>query len=297
MRDVAVKLSIGEQRIRTRSEAYIMRSMAPHPAVLPVLRFEESAESTMLVTPLATGGDTLKLMQARELLPLPAQHARDLFAQLVDALSHVHKNGFVHRDIKCENILLTGPLRRQVLLADFGFAARWSENSQLSEPWGSLHYSSPEIAANRSYKGPEVDVWSLGVVLYAWSTGRLPFGNCTEDEMRERIVAGSYALPASLGPDLADLIKRMLTREPEKRITLPEVMRHAWLTPNKSIVGSVARSASDPIRTPHTNAAIATQLHVPPTTHQQVHSSVEVATTRPSTKLAKVLAKLLFRKR
>ena len=128
-------------------EAETMASIQPHPNILRLVSFEKlGQEATLLATPLATGGDSLKLMQQRNLAPLPETDARGLFSQLMSGIKYLHDTGIVHRDIKCENLLLTGAQRRSLVIADFGFAAKWKKGEKsLSEPWGSLHYSSPEI--------------------------------------------------------------------------------------------------------------------------------------------------------
>lgn len=166
----------------------------------------------------------------RNCVPLPEDDARLLFSQLAAAVDHLHRCGFIHRDIKCENVLLSGLRNRTVLLADFGFATRYVKGERsLVDPWGSLHYSSPEICARVPYEGPEVDVWSLGVVLFAWTTGRLPFAGDTEGEMQQRIRAGSYLIPAALSDDLTALISGMMNVDRSTRLSLLEIRRHPGL--------------------------------------------------------------------
>lgn len=123
-----------------------MAAISPHENVLPLLSFKNADDYTLLATPLATGGDTLRLMQSRNLVPLPEADTRGLFVQLMHGIRHMHNAGIVHRDIKCENLLLTGPTRRALLIGDFGFATRYTPGTKaLKDAWGSLHYSAPEI--------------------------------------------------------------------------------------------------------------------------------------------------------
>jgi 5'-AMP-activated protein kinase catalytic alpha subunit len=149
----------------------------------------------------------------------------------------------VHRDIKCENILLTGTSRRTVLLADFGFAARYVKGKNaLSESYGSLYYSSPEIVEQVAYEGPEVDVWSMGVVLYSWASGRLPFGG-TKEEIAARIKSGSFMMQTSFSQQLRDLISRMLDVNPASRATIADIRKHEWFTASTVKAGMPANTS------------------------------------------------------
>lgn len=246
--EVAVKVIVDEHaRECAAHEAEIMESIPSHCNLLPLLSFKSKSTYSLLVLPLATGGDSLKYMQSRGCTPLPEADARSLFIQLVNGVEHMHKSGFVHRDIKCENILLTGPRRRTVQLADFGFATSYRAGEQsLNEAWGSVHYSSPEIIAERSYEGPEIDVWSMGVVLYAWVTGRLPFGGNTDSELRTRICNGFFSLPTTLSPEITNLINGMLTVDRSKRFSIDEIRQHRWFAVDTSAPSNLPRAPTQP---------------------------------------------------
>ena len=243
--EVAVKISFGREADATEREAAVMALIPPHPNVLSAVDFQSEATHTVLAMPLATGGDTLKFMMERNCTPLAESEVRGLFSQLLDAVEHIHRNGIVHRDIKCENLLLTGARRRHLLLADFGFAAHFKPSQKLSESLGSLHYSAPEIVNQVAYDGTAVDVWSMGVVLFAWATGRLPFGGATEAETEARIRAGVFAVPHSLSPELAALIHGMLTVDPAKRLTVADIRNSPWMATEAPAQGHT-RSNSEP---------------------------------------------------
>lgn len=170
--------------------------------------------------------------------------ARIMFTQLIDAIDHLHKNNFVHRDVKCENILLTGMQHRTVLLADFGFATAYQPGvKSLNDSIGSLHYSSPEVLLARNYEGPEIDIWSMGVVLYAWCSGRLPFGGATNDEIIARAVTGSFTLPSSFSEQLSDLIKAMLDVDQARRISMNGIRAHQWVKSTGTLCHAVDTDA------------------------------------------------------
>lgn len=236
-------------------EAAVMRLIPAHPNLLPLKDLVRDENCALLFTPFATGGDLLRFMQDRGCAPLPTDDVRSIFRQVVAGVGHMHSSGFVHRDLKCENVLLTGPNRRTVQLADFGFASAYQiGRKSLSEPWGSLHYSSPEICNQVSYEGPEVDVWSIGVVLYALCIGRLPFGGGTEEETAERIRQGIFTVPAWLPAELTGLIRGMLTVDVAKRFTLAQVAAHPWLAPLPPPPPPAAAAAAAP-RISHRHAS------------------------------------------
>ena len=115
-----------------------------HPNVLRLASFVEDDRFSMTLLQLADG-DTLQMMQERKLSPLTEDEVRHLFSHLVSGLMHLHNAGVVHRDIKCENLLLTGPDRRTLLIADFGYATHWRSGELLTDNVGSLHYCAPEV--------------------------------------------------------------------------------------------------------------------------------------------------------
>ncbi|KAI8612312.1 kinase-like domain-containing protein [Chytriomyces sp. MP71] len=99
--------------------------------------------------------------------------AREIFRSIVKALNYLHAHCIVHRDVKPQNILID--TNRNVKLIDFGLASYFVHNSFLAAACGSLQYCAPELLERKNYCGPEVDTWSLGVVLYFMLCGRLPF--------------------------------------------------------------------------------------------------------------------------
>lgn len=237
---VAVKLTTTPQgRRAAQREVETMAALPPHPNCLRLRTFEETETYTLICTDLAPGGDTLQLMRNRGLTPLPEADARNLFLQLIEGLQHIHSSGFLHQDIKCENLLLSGARERQLLIADFGFASKWTPGSTLTDFRGSLHYSAPEVLARTPTEGRSADVWSAGVVLYAWVTARLPFGGETEENVKAAILSSAYNLPPALSDPLRDLLQRILHPNPERRLTLPEILAHDWVRS-----GDVASAAS-----------------------------------------------------
>jgi len=184
-----------------------------------------SDDSICVVLEHAPGGDLFDYIvrHAR----LKGDEARRLFRQLVDAVSHCHENGVVHRDLKPENILMDAEFN--IKIADFGLSSEWSAGEKLTESCGSPNYAAPELLSKGcSYEGPEVDVWSLGVVLYTLLCGCLPFDDDNIPSLFKKIKQGKYSIPGFLSPGSKDLITKILTVDPAARMTMQGIKEHYW---------------------------------------------------------------------
>ena len=132
----------------------------------------------------------------------------------------------MHRDLKPENLLLDAD--NNIKIADFGLSNVMRDGEFLRTSCGSPNYAAPEVISGHLYAGPEVDVWSCGVILYALLCGSLPFDDESIPNLFKKIKSGMYSLPSHLSQLARDLIPRMLVVDPMKRITVPEVRQHAW---------------------------------------------------------------------
>jgi serine/threonine protein kinase len=150
---------------------------------------------------------------------LSEDNTRHIFKQLVDVVQYCHTLKIIHRDIKHKNILFDE--KGNLKLIDFGLS-NWSCQGNMSF-CGTPAYASPEMLLGVPYMGPEVDVWSLGIVLYSTVTGKLPFTTVVD------MVKGQYSLPSSLSPECRDLIQQCLQVEAAKRVTVDKIMEHPWM--------------------------------------------------------------------
>jgi 5'-AMP-activated protein kinase catalytic alpha subunit len=152
--------------------------------------------------------------------------ARRLFQQIISGLEFCHRNMIVHRDLKLENLLLdsTGSVK----IIDFGLGNVMRDGHFLKTHCGSYNYAAPELLAGKLYAGPEVDVWSSGVILYVLLCGGLPFDDANIPQLLDKIKNGVYFLPSHLTPGSRDLIAHMLVVDPLRRITIAEIKMHAW---------------------------------------------------------------------
>merc|ERR1719440_1702724 len=124
----------------------------------------------------------------------------------------------VHRDLKPENLLLDGEY--QLRIADFGLSNVMKDGDFFKTSCGSPNYAAPEVLSGKLYAGPEVDVWSCGVILYALLCESLPFDDESIPNLFKKIKSGMYSLPSHLSQLARDLIPRMLVVDPMKRVTV-----------------------------------------------------------------------------
>ena len=159
---------------------------------------------------------------------LPIEKVQKIFTQLVGAVSYVHNLSCVHRDLKLENILLDK--NENVKLCDFGFTREYEAKvSHLQTFCGTVCYSAPEMLKGEKYAGEKVDVWSLGIILYALLTGELPFDDDDEMVTKHKILSTEPKYPDTLPADARALISHLLSKRPLHRPTLADVLTNPFL--------------------------------------------------------------------
>ncbi|WFD36795.1 non-specific serine/threonine protein kinase [Malassezia cuniculi] len=159
---------------------------------------------------------------------LRERSARSFARQIGSALQYCHAHNVVHRDLKIENILISKS--GNIKIIDFGLSNLYSPQSQLSTFCGSLYFAAPELLNARPYRGPEVDVWSFGIVLYVLVCGKVPFDDQSMPALHAKIKRGHVEYPPWLSTECKHLLSRMLVTNPITRATLPEVLSHPWMT-------------------------------------------------------------------
>ncbi|MCJ1474679.1 hypothetical protein MMC13_003339 [Lambiella insularis] len=159
---------------------------------------------------------------------LPTNQVQKIFTQLVGAVSYVHNYSCVHRDLKLENILLDK--NENVKLCDFGFTREYDgKTSHLQTFCGTVCYSAPEMLKGEKYQGEKVDVWSLGVILYALLTGELPFDDDDEMVTKHKILSSEPKYPETLPTEARALIAQLLSKRPILRPTLADILTNPFL--------------------------------------------------------------------
>jgi carbon catabolite-derepressing protein kinase len=159
---------------------------------------------------------------------MPEDEARRFFQQIISAVEYCHRHKIVHRDLKPENLLLDENLN--VKIADFGLSNIMTDGNFLKTSCGSPNYAAPEVISGKLYAGPEVDVWSCGVILYVMLCGRLPFDDEFIPALFKKISGGVYSIPSYLSPGAKHLLQRMLVVNPLNRITVQEIMQDPWFS-------------------------------------------------------------------
>ncbi|ROT34463.1 protein kinase SNF1 [Sodiomyces alkalinus F11] len=154
--------------------------------------------------------------------------ARRFFQQMLCAVEYCHRHKIVHRDLKPENLLLDDQLN--VKIADFGLSNIMTDGNFLKTSCGSPNYAAPEVIGGKLYAGPEVDVWSCGVILYVLLVGRLPFDDEHIPSLFAKIARGTYSIPQWINTGAANLIKKMLVVNPVQRATIKDIRDDPWFT-------------------------------------------------------------------
>ncbi|KAI7907674.1 kinase-like domain-containing protein [Cokeromyces recurvatus] len=156
--------------------------------------------------------------------------ARRFFQQIICAVEYCHRHKIVHRDLKPENLLLDA--NNNVKIADFGLSNIMTDGDFLKTSCGSPNYAAPEVISGKLYAGPEVDVWSCGVILYVMLCGRLPFDDEYIPTLFKKINGGIFTMPSYLSSDTKALLTSMLVVDPLKRITIQGIRQNEWFNKN-----------------------------------------------------------------
>ncbi|XP_053272759.1 calcium/calmodulin-dependent protein kinase type II delta 1 chain isoform X2 [Pleuronectes platessa] len=236
------KLSTRDHQ-KLEREARICR-LLKHPNIV---RLHESISEEgfhYLIFDLVTGGELFEDIVAREYYS--EADASHCIQQILESVNHCHVNGIVHRDLKPENLLLASKLKgAAVKLADFGLAIEVQGEQQA---WfgfaGTPGYLSPEVLRKDPY-GKPVDMWACGVILYILLVGYPPFWDEDQHRLYQQIKAGAYDFPSpewdTVTPEAKDLINKMLTINPAKRVTATDALKHPWICQRSTVASMMHR--------------------------------------------------------
>ncbi len=152
--------------------------------------------------------------------------AKTIMCQIFTGLQYIHSLNVSHRDLKLENILFDDDYN--IKICDFGLSKILDENHLTNTPLGTPCYTSPECFSGNSYDGFKTDIWSCGVILYAMVTGFMPWTERNVNKLAEQINKGEYKIPEQISQECADLISKLLTIDPNKRISIEDAKKHIW---------------------------------------------------------------------
>uniref|UniRef100_A0A1B6KVM3 non-specific serine/threonine protein kinase n=1 Tax=Graphocephala atropunctata TaxID=36148 RepID=A0A1B6KVM3_9HEMI len=227
---VAIKIMdkdcLGDDLPRVKMELEALKNLSHH-HICKLYQVIETETHFFLIMEYCSGGELFDhIVQCKRLSEM---ESRSFFRQILAAVAYLHSKGYVHRDIKPENVLLDKD--QSVKLIDFGLCAKPCPaiNAYLETACGSPTYAAPELIKGDKYLGEGIDVWSMGVMLYALLCGCLPFESEKIDVLYKHIVSGHYQTPEHLSEGSRKILRDMLETDPTKRITIRELLSHPWV--------------------------------------------------------------------
>ncbi|XP_058494590.1 calcium/calmodulin-dependent protein kinase type IV [Solea solea] len=230
-----LKKTIDKKIVRTEIGVLLRLS---HPNIIQLKEIFETDTDIALVLELVTGGELFDRIVERGYYS--ERDAAHVIKQILEAVAYLHENGVVHRDLKPENLLyadlsLDAPLK----IADFGLSKIIDDQVTMKTVCGTPGYCAPEILRGNAY-GPEVDMWSVGVILYILLCGFEPFFDPRGDQyMYTRILNCDYEFVSPWWDDVSlnakDLVSKLIVLDPLKRLNVREALQHPW------VLGKAAR--------------------------------------------------------
>lgn len=196
----------------------IMMKLMDHPNIVRIFDVYEGEHELFLILEYVDGGELFDYLVNHG--KLDASEGLCYFKQIIYGLNYAHAFSIIHRDLKPENILIHSFNPPRIKIADWGMAAFAPPSYRLETSCGSPHYASPEIVNGKRYEGTATDIWSCGVILFALMTGRLPFDDKNIKILLNKVKGGKYDIPSYVNNEAADLIRRMLVVDVDKRITV-----------------------------------------------------------------------------
>ncbi|XP_062268514.1 5'-AMP-activated protein kinase catalytic subunit alpha-1 [Platichthys flesus] len=226
---VAVKI-LNRQKIRSLDVVGKIRreiqnlKLFRHPHIIKLYQVISTPTDIFMVMEYVSGGELFDYICKNG--KLDEKESRRLFQQIISAVDYCHRHMVVHRDLKPENVLLDAHMNAKI--ADFGLSNMMSDGEFLRTSCGSPNYAAPEVISGRLYAGPEVDIWSSGVILYALLCGTLPFDDDHVPTLFKKICDGIFFTPTYLNASVISLLKHMLQVDPMKRATIKDIREDDW---------------------------------------------------------------------
>lgn len=209
---------------RVYSEIKIMEQVS-HPRIARMYEAIETPKRMHLIMECLDGGNLCSYVKSKR--RLTEEESRRIFYQILQSVEYLHSLGVTHRDIKLENVLFTD--NRDIKLIDFGFSTVCQQGKRLKVFCGTPSYMAPEIVRRTEYEGKPVDMWSLGILLYALLCGCFPFRAKSYPDLYRRIARGAFIIPEELSAPVKDILRQLLCVDASQRLTSQTAMRHTWL--------------------------------------------------------------------
>lgn len=210
-------------RLRTEREISILSSLN-HPHIIHVIEIIQTDSFYYIVMEYCPEGELFSYIVNRK--RLSEEEASFLFYQIVNAVEYIHSKSISHRDLKPENILLLS--NRSIKVIDFGLSNYFDNKTALDTPCGSPCYAAPEMLKNKLYDGRKVDIWSIGIILYAMVCGYLPFDDKNTQRLYQKVMKSQVTYTKNISSNAKNLINQMLVKDPKKRITIEGIKKHPF---------------------------------------------------------------------
>ncbi|KAJ3448905.1 hypothetical protein M0813_27758 [Anaeramoeba flamelloides] len=209
-------------------------STVDHPNVIRMHEIFETTDKIYIVMEIVTGGELFDRIERLD--HLTEQESAYLIKKILNALKYLHSKGIVHRDLKPENLLLSDNTKyAEIKLTDFGLSKVMSDQDVMKTACGTPIYVAPEILSRKIY-GPQVDVWSTGIILYVLLSGCAPFYDENLPVLFNKIKRGKIHFPSqeweNISESAKDLIRKFLIVDPLRRITVEDALNHEWILKN-----------------------------------------------------------------
>ena len=206
----------------------VIMKLIEHPNIMRLYDVWETSTELYLILEYVEGGELFDYICENG--RLSTSEALGCFQQIITAVDYCHHFNIAHRDLKPENLLLDG--KKNIKVADFGMAAwqKSNSNGMLRTACGSPHYAAPEVIAGTPYDGSASDIWSCGIILFALLAGRLPFDDDDLATLLEKVKIAKFEIPSHIDRQAQHLISRMLEKDVQKRITMPDILVHPFFT-------------------------------------------------------------------
>ena len=228
---VAIKI-LDKNKIESKDDLErIIREMQiltemDHQNVIKVFKIYEEENNFSLIMEYCEGGELFNYIVKKQ--RLTEEETCYFFYQIINGIEYIHSKGIAHRDLKPENLLIG---KNKILkIIDFGLSNFYDGTKRLETPCGSPCYASPEMVKGRKYDGFNIDIWAIGVILFAMLCGYLPFEDDENDNdvLFSQIIKNKIDYPSFLSALSLDILKKILVSDPLKRITIDEIKTHEF---------------------------------------------------------------------
>jgi 5'-AMP-activated protein kinase catalytic alpha subunit len=201
-----------------------------HINVIKVYEIYESEDNFLIIMEYCEGGELFNYIVNNQ--KLTEEETAFFFYQIINGVEYLHSKNIVHRDLKPENLLLSEGNILKII--DFGLS-NFYDGNYLSTPCGSPCYASPEMVSGNKYNGFNIDVWAIGIILFAMLCGYLPFEDDDNDVLFQKILECKLHYPSHLSPVAKDIMRKILVTNPDKRIKIPQIKKHKFYLMGKKL--------------------------------------------------------------